>query len=275
MKTNKKVLCFLFLTFGLLTVTPASAQEPGQNPRIPFGGLWQSQMGSIVKIKENYGVLIYTPSESWKEYLNKITIKNIRQQDGKWMADEWVVTNEENMWLEAEWERVDNRIKRNMIFKGKRLETFFVKTEQDFSSLGTDPKAYYQRGIEHRRQGRHQEAISDYIRAIALNPHHQTWYHFPQFYDAYRQGLDEDALAAALRITMPGFFWNHTVLAAAYGQLGMTNEAAGAVETLRTLYPGYTVETLRQHMQLWNFEDELIDRMADGLRKAGLPENTD
>ena len=112
-------------------------------------------------------------------------------------------------------------------------------------------------------------------RAIALNPHHQTWYHFPQFYDAYRQGLDEDALAAALRITMPGFFWNHTVLAAAYGQLGMTNEAAGAVETLRTLYPGYTVETLRQHMQLWNFEDELIDRMADGLRKAGLPENTD
>jgi adenylate cyclase len=109
-------------------------------------------------------------------------------------------------------------------------------------------------------------------KAIALNPHHQTWYHFPQFYDAYRQGLDEDALAAALRITMPGFFWTHTVLAAAYGQLGMAGEAAGAVETLRTLYPGYTVETLQQHMQVWNFEDALIARMADGLRKAGLPE---
>jgi len=78
-------------------------------------------------------------------------------------------------------------------------------------------------------------------RAIELNPHHQTWYHIPYFYDAYRLGQDEEALAAARRINMPGFFWTHLMLAAAYGQLDMASEAAGTVKTLQEVYPGYTI----------------------------------
>ena len=112
-------------------------------------------------------------------------------------------------------------------------------------------------------------------RAIELNPHHQTWYHIPYFYDAYRKGQDEDALAAARRINMPGFFWTYLMLAAAYGQLDMASEATGAVATLQELWPGYTIQMMIELHQLWNYEDDAIERMADGLRKAGLPEGTE
>ncbi|MDP6952269.1 MAG: hypothetical protein QGF53_05855 [Alphaproteobacteria bacterium] len=122
--------------------------------------------------------------------------------------------------------------------------------------------------------GSWERGISLMDKAIALNPHHHTWYHFPYFYDAYRQGNDDEALAAALKLDMPGFFWTHQVLAVAYAQVGMMDEAAEAVSTLRELYPGYSIQTMVEMHRLWNYEDDVIDRLADGLRKAGLPEAT-
>jgi adenylate cyclase len=122
--------------------------------------------------------------------------------------------------------------------------------------------------------GSWERGMSIMAKAIELNPHHQTWYHFSYFYDAYRQGLDEDALAAAQRINMPGFFWTHQVLAAAYAQLGMATEAADAVATLQEMYPGYSIQTMIDLHRMWNHGDDVINRMADGLRKAGLPEET-
>jgi tetratricopeptide (TPR) repeat protein len=161
----------------LMSMTQAGAHESRPNLKHPFSGLWRSPVGSIVNIKNNYGVLIYTHSGPWKGYLNKITIKNIRRQEGKWFADEWVTTSEKNIWLVAEWKRVGNRIKRSMNFKGEKLETYFVKTKEDFFSLGADPEAYYQRGTDYRRLGRYREAISDYNRAIALNPAYVAAYY--------------------------------------------------------------------------------------------------
>jgi hypothetical protein len=111
-------------------------------------------------------------------------------------------------------------------------------------------------------------------RAIELNPHHQTWYHIPFFYEAYRQGQDEAVLAAALRINIPGFFWTHQMLAAVYAQRGMADEAAASVKTLRELYPGFSIQTMADVHRVWNFEEDVIDRMAEGLHKAGLPEVT-
>ena len=112
-------------------------------------------------------------------------------------------------------------------------------------------------------------------KAIELNPHHQTWYYFAYFYDAYRQGLDEEALAAAQKVNMPGFFWAHQILAAAYAQLGMAEEATAAISALLELYPGYTMEDMIGMHRAWNHDDDLIERIADGLRKAGLPEVAD
>jgi tetratricopeptide (TPR) repeat protein len=123
--------------------------------------------------------------------------------------------------------------------------------------------------------GSWQEGMALMNRAVMLNPRHQTWYHFPYFYEAYRQGRDDEALAAAQKLNMPGFFWSHQVLASAYAQLGMRDEAAEAVTKLQELWPGYSIEKMAELHTTWNFEDDVIARMAEGLRKAGLPEGTD
>jgi hypothetical protein len=65
------------------------------------------------------------------------------------------------------------------------------------------------------------------------------------------------------------------LLAAAYGQLDMASEAASAVATLQELWPGYSIQMMVDLHRLWNYEDDVIARMADGLRKAGLPEGAE
>ncbi len=74
---------------------------------------------------------------------------------------------------------------------------------------------------------------------------------------------------------MPGFFWTHASLAVAYAQLGMVDQAAVAVKTLGELYPGYSIQTMIETHRMWNFENDVIDRMAEGLRMAGLPDSAD
>jgi tetratricopeptide (TPR) repeat protein len=130
-------------------------------------------------------------------------------------------------------------------------------------------------GILVAYSGDWEKGMSLMAKAIELNPHHQTWYHFAYFYDAYRQGLDEEALAAAQKLNLPEFFWAHQVLAAAHAQLGMTDKATDAIAALLELYPGYTIADMIDMHRTYNHGDDLITRMADGLRKAGLPEGTE
>ena len=155
------------------------------------------------------------------------------------------------------------------------LGTFRSETEKALELAPNDTLLLASAGVHIAYSGGWDEGLSHMARAIKLNPHHQTWYHIPYFYNAYRRGDDQAALAVGLRINMPGFFWIQSLLAAAYGQLGMAGEAASAVASLQELYPGYSIETMTEIHRQYNFEDEVVARMADGLRKAGLPENSD
>jgi TolB-like protein/lipopolysaccharide biosynthesis regulator YciM len=106
-------------------------------------------------------------------------------------------------------------------------------------------------------------------RAKQLNPHHPGWYHLPAFYDAYRRRDYSGALASALRIGMPGYFWAHAALAAAYGQLGAREAAQGALRELLALKPDFAV-VAREEYAKWLGPGELVEHVLDGLRKAGL-----
>jgi len=106
--------------------------------------------------------------------------------------------------------------------------------------------------------------------AIALNPVHPSWYYFAHVYPHYLQGNYEAALEDAHKINMPGFYWYHIVLAASSAQMGQKDLAAQAVEDLLTAYPGFTLRTLRDELRIWNFRDEHIEPLVDGLRMAGL-----
>jgi adenylate cyclase len=66
----------------------------------------------------------------------------------------------------------------------------------------------------------------------------------------------------------PKAVWIHRVLAAAYAFTGRQKDAEASVRKLQAAYPGLTAETAAgAHV----FSREVLDRIAEGLRRAGLP----
>ncbi len=68
---------------------------------------------------------------------------------------------------------------------------------------------------------------------------------------------------------MPGHFWYHLAIAVSAGQLGLSEEARVAVDELLGVIPDFA-KRARAIYAAWNFPDELIDHLLEGLRKAGL-----
>jgi len=91
---------------------------------------------------------------------------------------------------------------------------------------------------------------------------------FIAFTHAYCHGKYAEALEAAVRINMPGFFYAQAALAEALGQLGHREAARKAVQDLLALRPDFAT-TARHEYSKW-FEPEQVEHLVDGLRKAGL-----
>ena len=105
---------------------------------------------------------------------------------------------------------------------------------------------------------------------MKLDPFHPTRLNFPIATYHFNRGEYEEALAAARKINIPGYFWPQIFLAAIYGELGRQNEARSALEELRRLYPGITTETLIEEFQKHNIPDDRIRRWVAAVSKAGL-----
>ena len=112
-------------------------------------------------------------------------------------------------------------------------------------------------------------------KARRLNPNHPPWMYWSDYYDRLRAGDYENALDQAHKSLIPGNFWTYMMLGAAYGQLGRETEAQAAVAKLDELNPGYTLAGVEQFHRKWNFQDDVIFQIIEGLRKAGLPEGPD
>lgn len=105
-------------------------------------------------------------------------------------------------------------------------------------------------------------------RAKQLNPNHPGWYHYLAVYDAYRRRDYQSALANALKVNMPGYYWPHATLAAVYGQLGEKERARASLRELLALLPNFGA-MVRSEYSKWN-DVELVEHLVEGLRKAGL-----
>src|SRR4029077_15664864 len=105
--------------------------------------------------------------------------------------------------------------------------------------------------------------------AMQLNPRHPGWYYFASFNDAYRRHDYRGALGFALKINQPGNFYTHAVTAAAYGQLGMREEARKALKETLAIRPDFA-KTAREELGRWFHDLEYAEHNIDGLRKAGL-----
>ncbi|MFN2384699.1 MAG: protein kinase [Thermoanaerobaculia bacterium] len=105
-------------------------------------------------------------------------------------------------------------------------------------------------------------------RAMQLNPHHPGWYRYVALTDAYRRRDYRGALASALKVNMPGYYWPHALLATVYGQLGEQQRARAALRELHVLMPDFGAMA-REEFGKWH-DAELTEHLLDGLRKAGL-----
>jgi non-specific serine/threonine protein kinase len=106
-------------------------------------------------------------------------------------------------------------------------------------------------------------------RAMDINPHHAGWYHFSLIWESCNKGDYEKALEHATRVNMPGLFWQPLVIASLCGLLGRRTEAAAAVKELRALDPDIEVNA-RHFIECWHYSSGLMNRILEGLSKAGL-----
>jgi TolB-like protein/Tfp pilus assembly protein PilF len=106
-------------------------------------------------------------------------------------------------------------------------------------------------------------------RAMDLNPHHAGWYHFALVWDYFERGDYEKALEQVSRVNMPGLLWQPLVVASVSGLLGRRAEAAAAAEELLKLDKDFGQHAW-EYIECWNYASGLMDRILDGLAKAGM-----
>jgi adenylate cyclase len=105
-------------------------------------------------------------------------------------------------------------------------------------------------------------------KAIALNPEFPEWYRDPLIFYYYQTGDYKRALVESQRRDVSRL-WRLLFRAMILGQLGRSEEAQPAIEAALELKPDVR-ERLWGMARVWNVPDPHIERIADGLRKAGL-----
>ena len=168
----------------------------------------------------------------------------------------------------------------------------------------TNPDAHFAMGVVTLWLRRHDEALRHAERAIALDPNHRRCSTgarrdpalrgpfgrgaavfdrslavdplFDQILQFQAQAYyalgryDEAAEWAKRRIAAnPTTDTSRVFLAASYGQMGQLDEAREAWQEALRVNPSYSLEQRRNVLPYKNPED--FERLADGLRKAGLP----
>jgi tetratricopeptide (TPR) repeat protein len=138
----------------------------------------------------------------------------------------------------------------------------------------SDARSYMHLASARAWTGQPDQAIANVARARKLNPKPVSpWSGSLQIAWAHMAAQRyEEALAALQRSLQLGdrgeLFYR--ALAATYAQLGRAEEARAALGEARRLNPSLTVDKVRRELP-WA-DPAVVDRYADGLRKAGLPE---
>ena len=119
--------------------------------------------------------------------------------------------------------------------------------------------------------GRAEEGIASVEKAMRLNPRHPERYFGNLALNLYLVGRYDDAIVMVRRMTEPRF--DHRLyLAASYGQLGRTAEAAAEVQKVLEERPDMTVERFLATLPFQQASDR--EHMRVGLVIAGLPAET-
>lgn len=135
------------------------------------------------------------------------------------------------------------------------------------------PLAWNRSGWVQAYQGRSDLAIGHFEKAMRLSPHDPMNFncYFGIGLAYFAAARYADAVASIERgiAERPGAVWVYRTYSAALAHSGRLDDAREAVATLRREYPGITLATVRASSPT---NRAILERIIDGLRKAGLPE---
>jgi TolB-like protein/class 3 adenylate cyclase/Tfp pilus assembly protein PilF len=120
--------------------------------------------------------------------------------------------------------------------------------------------------------GRSEEGLAHIETAMRLNPHFPFWYYYTLGANQFMLTRYEAAIESFEKAIERNSSWqsSHRIIIAAYGHLGMIEEAEWEMEELRMLGFEPTLANIKSRAQ---FQDPAyLARFIDGLRKAGVPE---
>jgi tetratricopeptide (TPR) repeat protein len=162
--------------------------------------------------------------------------------------------------------------------KGRNVDIAVGEYEVAIALNPSLAPAYGSLGGAKIRVGRSAEAFESLERAIQLSPRDpllNIWLFYICHAHAHL-GQFGAAVDWCLRsIAVEPFWIAYADLATSYAWTGRLNEAQGAVAELRRLMPDYTVARWLESGRGWSDNSVFLaefQRLAEGLRKAGLPE---
>ncbi len=127
-------------------------------------------------------------------------------------------------------------------------------------------------GLALHYTGRSEEALGCLDRAVELNPYYPDIHLHLQAQAAYQLSRYPEAAALLKRriLRNPDTDSSRVLLAASYGQMGLIDQAREAWREALRVNPAYSLEHRRKVMPYKNPAD--FQHFLEGLRKAGLPE---
>ena len=127
-------------------------------------------------------------------------------------------------------------------------------------------------GVQLHFAGRSAEAVPYFDRSMALDPHFNSIVLYFRAQAAYQQGQYDEAVSLLKRriLRSPETDTSRVLLAASLGQMGLVDEAREAWREALAINPAYSLEQRRNVLPYKNPDD--FERVVEGLRKAGLPE---
>jgi adenylate cyclase len=154
-------------------------------------------------------------------------------------------------------------------FSRHELDAFFAEAERALALNPNDVETLEALSYAIAYAGDWERGMALLSKAAELNPIHPNWYHLLFSFDHYRMGDYAQALVRAQQTNSPKWWRQYLGTTIAFAQLGRTDEAAAALETMLDLYPDVGTDPWGEFRK-WNWSGEWLAHVMDGLKKAGL-----
>jgi len=167
-----------------------------------------------------------------------------------------------------------------MLLHTKQHDEAIAEAKRAITSDPNDADGYVALANALSFTGRASDALEQVERAIRLNPHYPPYYLYQLGLARFgMKRLDEAATSLERALTLNrDDYWSQRLLLATYGLLGRRADAAKLLETIKgNEKSGWLAVldplTIRASTYWYPFAERAdIERFAEGLRKAGVPE---